>query len=51
MKKLLLTITILMTFALSALAIDYWQGPPPGTWHRGDHQTTFQHPFESILVQ
>jgi len=43
MKKIMLTLTILMAFALTALAIDYWQGPPPGSWHRGDHQSTFQH--------
>ena len=43
MKKLTLTVAILLTFALSALAVDYWGGPPPGTWNRGDHQTTYQH--------
>ena len=43
MKKLTMTIAILLTLTLTAFAIDYWGGPPPGTWHRGDHQSTFQH--------
>jgi len=42
-----LRITTLMTIVLclaatGASAIDYWGGPPPGTWERGDPATTWQ---------
>ena len=45
MRTLLKTIAILLTLALAvpALAVDYWGGPPPGTWQRGLPSTTFQH--------
>ncbi len=42
MKKLSL-IALALIIAVPALAVDYWQGPPPGTWERGMPGSTFQH--------
>jgi hypothetical protein len=45
MKTTLKTLSILLTLvlAVSAFAIDVWEGPPPGTWQRGMPGTTFEH--------
>lgn len=42
MKKLIL-IALALLIAVPAFAVDYWQGPPPGSWDRGGPNTTFQH--------
>ncbi len=42
MKKLTLILLALL-IATPVLAIDYWGGPPPGTWNRGEAGTTFEH--------
>ncbi len=45
MKRITWTIGLLALLALagSAAAVDFWQGPPPGTWVRGGPGTTFEH--------
>ncbi len=44
MKKLALLMAALLVFCgARVLAVDYWGGPPPGTWLRGDVGTTYQH--------
>jgi hypothetical protein len=42
MKKLSLILLALL-IAAPVLAVDYYQGPPPGTWDRGEPGSTFQH--------
>jgi len=42
MKKLTLIILALL-IASPVFAVDYFQGPPPGSWQRGDIGSTFQH--------
>lgn len=42
MKKLIL-ITLICFVALPVFAVDYWGGPPPGTWNRGDSGSTYEH--------
>ncbi len=42
MKKLSI-ILIALLLAAPVLAVDYYQGPPPGTWVRGESGSTFQH--------
>ncbi len=42
MKKLTM-IALILLIAVPAFAIDYFHGPPPGTWNRGDAGTTFEH--------
>ena len=47
MRRTLCTLTAVILFALvtssSAFGEDVWQGPPPGTWTRGDPGSTWQH--------
>lgn len=45
MKYLLLStlLVVIALFSLTASAIDYWGGPPPSAWNRGDSGTTFEH--------
>ncbi|MCP4291478.1 MAG: hypothetical protein GY780_06555 [bacterium] len=42
MKKLTLIILALL-IASPVIAVDYWGGPPQGTWDRGEAGSTFQH--------
>ncbi len=42
MKKLTLILLALL-IATPVLAVDYWGGPPQGTWERGEPGSTFQH--------
>jgi len=45
MRKTVLMIMVLSMVCLTgtALAKDYWNGPPAGTWNRGDPGSTLQH--------
>ncbi len=46
-----LTVLLLVMVGATALAVDYWQGPPPDTWNRGDFGTTVQRwVFESTAL-
>jgi hypothetical protein len=42
MKKLTM-IALALLIAVPAFAVDYYQGPPPGSWQRGEVGTTFEH--------
>jgi hypothetical protein len=43
MRRILSILSALVLIAAPALAVDYWHGPPAGTWVRGDQGTTFEH--------
>ncbi len=45
MRKTVTVLMVLLVVGLAgtALAKDYWNGPPEGTWNRGDPGSTFQH--------
>ncbi len=40
MKKMTL-IALALLIAVPAFAVDFYQGPPPGSWQRGEPGTTF----------
>jgi hypothetical protein len=43
-KMLLMTVALaLVCMTGTVLAVDYWGGPPDGTWDRGEPGTTFEH--------
>jgi len=43
-KKLLMIVAMLVVCLVgTALAVDVWNGPPDGTWNRGDAGSTIQH--------
>lgn len=42
-KALSMIVVMLIGLAGTVLAIDWWGGPPDGTWNRGDMGTTFEH--------
>lgn len=49
MSRYLMIVAILMLAAGPSLAIDYWGGPPPDRWSRGDPGATWQcWDFETI---
>lgn len=43
MRTWSMLLLVLVLAATPVLAVDYWQGPPQGTWNRGDAGTTFEH--------
>ncbi len=48
MRKTVLMTVVMLVIGLTGLtgaawAIDYWEGPPEGTWNRGDPGSTVQH--------
>jgi hypothetical protein len=42
MKKLL-TIALALLICSPVFAVDYWGGPPEGSWNRGEPGSTFEH--------